>query len=179
MKWIRCSILYFVVISLTGCLSVKPGSTKSGLKYYESFFVGEEGIQYFIKPLELSSNNGNSITLDFVFRYKDKTDSPVTVNYSILGDNVIKRVDNILISNSEINIRLTDNKFLFNEKNDEDFISRFSSTTTLDSLIRLFKDQNWSITFNTPTDTSGKIYYTNQKSEKAIASLYNNVFILF
>src|SRR5690606_36572025 len=38
---------------LCSCVSVKPSTTKSGKKYFETFYV-ENGTQYFIKPLALS-----------------------------------------------------------------------------------------------------------------------------
>lgn len=67
------------------CLAPRPASSPGGGSPYVSYFAGEDGTQYFIKPLDFQNSEGTKATVDFTFRSRD-TLSPsaeATVNISI------------------------------------------------------------------------------------------------
>src|SRR5690554_5427078 len=70
-----------VLASIPSCYSIKPGATQSGGKLYESFYLGEEGRQYFIKPLKFSGSDGRYIMIDFTFRRGGGSSPPAIANF--------------------------------------------------------------------------------------------------
>lgn len=144
--YLRTAFIFSFLLVLSSCLSVKPGATKSGKKYYETFFVGEEGSQYFIKPFTFENSKlKEEVHLDLTFRYKNKINSNATINYSLFINEIIKEVDSISIVSSNIIIKSTENKLLFNERVKTNFKSRFSTEAPLSSLKQLFENENWEI----------------------------------
>ena len=63
-----CTVL--IALFIIGCIGVKPGSEPGGKKLFETFYAGEQGSQYFIKPLVLKNATKEKLTIDFSFRYK-------------------------------------------------------------------------------------------------------------
>ena len=64
MKFLSSIIKVSVLVGsifLYGCLGVKNSTKNSGKNLFETFFVGNEGIQYFIKPLTFKDNNKNQL----------------------------------------------------------------------------------------------------------------------
>lgn len=167
-----------IVILLAGCGGIKPGSVKSGKKLFESFFVGEDGTQYFIKPLSFLSNDSKSIArIDFTFRYKNEVKDSATVNFSIVDEKIFKSIDSISIFNNNSKVSVRDVKFLFAEKGKKTFNSRFSVRIPLASAVSLFDDNAWGFVFYSGmTHTS---YSPSKKSKKSIERLKDNVFVLF
>ncbi len=176
-KALKIISLLFVIIFMNSCLSMKPKGTKSGKKLFETFFVGKQGTQYFIKPLIFENNKNNGkMHIDFTFRYKDKIQDSAVVNFSVIGDNIYKTIDKLKFSNNFANVETKKIKLLFNEKKKSSFVSRFSTLISVSDLYNLFKNNDWTITVE--NNNSHSIYKADKKSQKAITKLQEKVFVL-
>ncbi len=176
----RITLIALLSIFLSSCMSVKPGAVRSGQKYYESFFVGEEGTQYFIKPLSFESADGQLI-LDIVFRYNNEIKGNATINYSIISSELFKIPGKVTLQNPLHEVTANDAKLLFNERDGKRYLSRFSVTIPLADLITLFKDNNWQILVRHDAlqTTTEMPFKPGKKTRKIIDKLNSNVFILF
>lgn len=170
-------VLIFFVF-LTACISVKPAGVKSGKNLFETFYVGEGGTQYFIKPLFfLNSQNKEELHIDFTFRYKNEVKDSVILNLSLLSSDIFKSIDSLSLSNTTYKIISKNNKLLFNEKRNKFFNSRFSTKISLIELNKMFGSDDWKIIVY-----SGGTYFTyasEKKTKKAIKKLQDKIFILF
>ena len=64
-RLIFCGII--ILMSLSACSGLK----QSGSNLYTSFYVGEKGTQYFIKPLYFSNKESEKLNTDFTFRFQN------------------------------------------------------------------------------------------------------------
>ncbi len=172
------SVLVFgVLFFLSGCLSVKPGATKSGKNLFETFFVGEEGTQYFIKPLTFKSDVKAQLILDITFRYKNKIKDSAFVNISFLDKEIIREVDSLKISNDSSVVIFKSLNHLFSERNKKEYNSRFSTKAPLADINQLFNNNNWSITLYKKKCVSK--YAALKETKSKIDKLRFKVFSLF
>lgn len=170
-------LLLFILVLCSGCSLVKPNATKSGKNYFETFYVGADGNQYFIKPLSLkNSETKEELLVDITFRYKDQIKDSSTINFSIKSPNLYKSVDSLKISSTAIDIKTSNPKLLFNERSKEKFISRFTTKIPLSTLKEMFYHDDWVFTVYHPTQST--VYKTNKKTSKVIATLRKRVFVL-
>ena len=176
-KKIKPFIVLIFIISLSGCISIKPAAEKSGKSLFETFYVGEEGTQYFIKPLTFTNySNEEKLNIDFTFRYKNEVKDSVTVNFSLLSSNIFKSIDSFSFSNTTNKIISKNIKLLFNEKKNKLFKSRFSTKISLIEFNKMFVSNEWKITIFSPEFSS--TYIADKKTKKRINKLRDNVFIL-
>jgi hypothetical protein len=167
----------FTSLLLNGCLSVKPTSTKSGKNLFESFFVGEEGTQYFIKPVLFSiEETKEELVLDITFRYKNMIKDSAIVNFSIKGPMIYKNIDSLKISNTNLEINSSNIKLLFNEKTKNGFTSRFTTKIALNETKNLFNNDEWA--FTTFNNSQLNKFKPAKKTQKAINILREKVFVL-
>jgi hypothetical protein len=160
---------------LSGCFSVKPSTTKSGKKFYDTFFVGTDGTQYFIKPLFFyEEGTDETLIVDMTFRYKNEVKDSATINFSLKGDKLYKVIDSIVFSNNEKSITSTKPVLLFNDKNNNLFTSRFTTKVPLVNVKSLFDEASWVINIHQQERVIKFIAY--KKSKKAIKLLKLNVF---
>jgi hypothetical protein len=177
--FVRLIVLSLIssIVLLDSCLSVKPSATKSGKNYFESFYTGESGTQYFIKPLVFIAKNSNDkLFIDFTFRYKNEIKDSVIVNFSIVSASMYRSIDSLIISNKNTYIESNSVDLLFNEKKKTTFLSRFTTRFSLKETNELFQNSEWIITLKnqnqkTPFRPSGK-------SNNAIVTLKNKLFVL-
>ena len=173
----RSIFLYFFIV-FQSCSSLKPGSTNSGSSLYTSFFVGEKGTQYFIKPIKFKSNDSdNEMMLDITFRYKDSLHTDATLNYSVINQEIIKNIDSIVIANPTNKISCKHNKRLYNERKKNNYFSRFSTNTPSAKLKKVFANSNWTIT--TYYNNKKRSYLPTKKSKKSITTLNEYLFVIF
>jgi len=171
----------FICICIAGlsssCLRIKPNGTKSAKKYFETFFVGEDGSQYFIKPFEFTNDNGEKVLLDITFRYKDVVKDSTKLTFTYNSKDLIKKIDSLSISNSSMSIQTNSIDLMFNERDKALIQSRFSSKVLLKDLVRLFDKSNWEIELL----SSDKTYTvrSNKKSDKIIEALDFEIVSLF
>jgi hypothetical protein len=175
----RITILLLVLMmSLSGCLTVKPGSTKSGMKFFETFFVGEEGTQYFIKPLDMVSvNSPEEFSVDFTFRYNSHLaqGSQVKMNFTLSSNDIVRKIDSLKIYSGNGSTTISQNQLLFNGKHKKLFTSRFTSEINLADLTDLMSDIWYVEVFH----NNQKLRFSHsRKSRKAIAKLNEKVFVL-
>jgi hypothetical protein len=172
--------LPLLLLLSSGCMGVKPGKTggKPGT-HVESFYVGDEGMQYYIKPIPLhASEKGNKTTLvsDFSFRYRPETQPMVTMNFSIFSDHPIKKLDSLHWHSNLGKITITQIALMFIEKDKEGFHQRFTLQLPLSDVIRLLQDE-CTITIRHQQE-SIPFYTRKKKTQKVIRSLHKNLFVL-
>ncbi|MEO1257057.1 MAG: hypothetical protein AAFY41_19560, partial [Bacteroidota bacterium] len=168
-----------LLISLlfTGCFGLKPAGGKSAKGLYDSFYVGEEGTQYFIEKIKLKNDEGADLGLDFTFRYDKSLEKDATVNFSIFSEKIYKTVSSVTFSNSVTSFSTDSVKFYFNDKKKKEIESRFTTEVPLTVVNELFKNSDWKINVVTNPDLS--TFTTKGKTTKAIESLNENLFIFF
>jgi hypothetical protein len=168
--------LLVIFLFLTSCTSVKPATTKGGMKFFETFFVGNEGTQYFIKPMAFQNEDKNTnLQIDFTFRYKDKVRDTAIVNFSIFSTTIYKSVDGLTLSNGKTGgVFLERAELVFNEKTKKGFVSRFSTRLPLKSLKQTFDQDNWIISVHQKEQLVK--FFPEKKTKKKINTLRENVF---
>jgi len=174
---LKVSLLLAVAVTLIGCHSVKPTTSRGGKNLFETFYVGEEGTQYFIKPLTMSNKESKEeVLIDFTFRYKDRIQDSATVNFTILSSDIYKALDRLAISNTSDKTTTDQVKLLFNEKTKKGFKSRFSTRLPLVDVKKIFDHSDWNFVVSTPDQTV--TFVPNKKNQKKINSLRDGVFVI-
>jgi hypothetical protein len=174
------SAIFFIIGTIalmTGCLSVKNSSANSGMNLFETFFVGDDGIQYFIKPLTFMDDNKNRLILDITFRYKDKIKDSASVNISFINSEIIRDIDSLKLSNNTVSIVSKNFKYLFSERMKSEFNSRYTTKSPLLDIYRLFDNENWNVIVYTKNKQTQ--YYTPENTKKKIIKLKYGIFMLF
>lgn len=171
--------LLFIIISFFffSCISLKSSKSSIGKKNYESFYVGEDGNQFFIKPVYFKNSQSNELILvDFTFRFKNEIKDSAVINFSIIGPNIYKNIERLLLSNTVMSIKTSTVNCLFHEKKGGDYISRFTAKVPLSELKEVYNDNEW-IFDVTSKQIEVKFIPTN-KTKKAIKNLKENVFVI-
>ena len=166
-----------IVLFLSGCVSIKPGGVKSGKNLVETFFVGDDGTQYFIKPLLFKSETNQQLIIDFTFRYKDRIKDSAFVNMSFLNTEIIKNVDSLKIISGNNSMVLENVKSLFVEKIQSEYKSRYSTKGSLSDIDKLFNNNDWTILVYRQNNISR--YITPKETKKKIGKLNESIFVLF
>lgn len=168
-------LLYLIVFQ--SCSVLKPGSKKSSKNLYETFYIGEEGIQYFIKPFSFGNiNTKGRIDIDFTFRYKNEVKDSAILNLSIYEGVIIKSLDSIKFRNNVVQINQFSTQLMYNEVDNDFFKSRYTTKIPLNTLNKLFGEENWTLYLYS---SQGKFQYqTGKKTSKFISSLNKNLFVL-
>lgn len=136
-------LLLGCTIFLSACWSVKPTVNRTGKKLYEDFFVGEEGTQYFIKPLTFEGAGDAYLELDMTFRYKDQLRDSAILNISFFHPSIFKTIDSLdLVASDQ---RLTFNKldFMFVERQKDLYKCRYTTNVALVELTDAFLASEW------------------------------------
>lgn len=169
-------ILSFLII-LQSCIGMKPDAMRSGKKLFTTFFVGEDGTQYFIKPILLTNNDGSELIVDITFRYKNQIKDSAIFSFSIYDNVMYKELDNIILnSNNEI-INIENINFLFVEKYGKKYKSRYTFKTSMQDLTNLFKNENWNFEIN--NIGINKKFTATYRTCKKLRELNDIVFSLF
>lgn len=170
---IRSFCLLLSAVIITSCFTVRPAAVKTNKKLFETFFLGDQGTQYFIKPLMFQDEFDNTLELDITFRYFNKISDSATINFSIYNREHVKDIDSITMNNKDYSIVATDVNYLYSERSKQFFKSRFSTKVGLSDLIPLFSNNTWSIT----SDKTGYSQFLATKSTKQkIGRLNFNIF---
>lgn len=167
-----------VFLVFAQCSGLKPGSSGRASKgLYTNFFVGEEGTQYFIKPLGFESENGGEAKLDFTFRYLDTIQGEARINSSLFTTDLIKNIDSVRFENEEIDAVSKSAELMFVERRRKLIESRHEVYLPLAQVKTLFDHPDWAITFY----YSGKsqTFASTKKSNKNIRALEHDIFSLF
>ena len=172
-------LLISLSISLNSCLGVKPATSGGGKKYFESYYVGDEGNQYFIKPLVLVSEyKEEKATLDISFRSKESLQGTAQVNFSVYMPEAVHSLKDAYLYVNDTSFELSDIKLLFVEKEKNGFQSRFSTTVPAEKLRSIFNTSDWQLVI---IKEKGKTYKfdTASSSKKRIEAINTNLFTIF
>lgn len=170
-------LLLISAFSVSSCLSVKPSTTKSGKKYFETFYVGAAGTQYFIKPLLFQNTTpAEDLLLDITFRYRDEVKDSAIINFSIKSPIIYKTIDSLRLTTENRSITRSRFELLFNEKNKSGFTSRYSTRVSLQELKSLFDASVWNVFIYNKGQTNS--YLAPQKTNKALQVVKDKVFVL-
>jgi len=161
---------------LCSCVSVKPSTTKSGKKYFETFYV-ENGTQYFIKPLALSGlGSDGDLLMDFTFRDGQSSTKTAILNLSIYRDEKVASIDSLLIYSESSHFSATTPKLLFHERSKKGFVSRYTAGIGSSDITTLFEGDDWKILIYSQGNPLE--YSATKETKKAIATLDEDLFAL-
>jgi hypothetical protein len=177
-KALAATFMALFFMFLLACSSMKPGSSGPSKGLFETFYVGDDGMQYFIKPLVFEDNsNRNKLEMDLLFRYKNEIKDSATLNLSLIGEIFIKEVDSLVLSNNKLKTVTNEVSLMFNEKGKEGFHSRCNTKVPFGEVVQLFENSDWKITVygqNEQTIT----YLATKRTSKSIEGLNADVFVL-
>lgn len=162
------------LFSFNACSGLK----RSGSRLYESFYVGEKGTQYFIKPITFSNQDSENLRMDYTFRFTNTINASdtATINFTLRSNQLIREMDSLCIQTETNQLTIRNTKRLFMERENNQFISRFSSTSPSQFLPGLFQNTNWTITVyseNYSTSVS-----SDRSAKRKIERLNHNLFTL-
>ena len=172
-------LLISLSISLNSCLGVKPATSGGGKKYFENYYAGDEGNQYFIKPLVLVSEYKEAkATLDISFRSKESLQGTAQVNFSVYMPEAVHSLKDAYLYINDTSFELSDIKLLFVEKEKNGFQSRFSTNIPAEKLKPIFNTSDWQLVI---IKEKGKTYKfdTASSSKKRIEAINTNLFTIF
>ncbi|WP_172919051.1 hypothetical protein [Capnocytophaga canis] len=162
----------FSVILMVSCSSLGKG----GKNLYASFFA-EQGILYFIKPIELTGNEKKAF-MDFTFKSKQTLEGNTRVNISFHTDKPIHKIIDCQIVVNGNNFSLTNKEFMFIEKKKDKFESRFSFELETPHLKEIFTNNAWTLNITEENNTTHS-FRTTSLSQKKINLLRDNLFTIF
>lgn len=168
-KKLFLAVIPFFVFVQFSCISFKPAKSKGSLSHYQTYFVNDSVVQYFIKPLKFKAENNNELLVDFTFRHSSNTDISVTMNFSLLSDSdagVLEELDVVMDSDS---FEIYKPKLFFREKKKNNFHYRYSSTINLKQFVKFFGANKQ--TFNIRADR----FVPSAKSSKVIQIINNDL----
>lgn len=173
----KLGLFILLILMISGCFSIKPSTTNSGKKYFETFYVGEAGTQYFIKPFLFKNDKSDEdLIVDITFRYRNEIRDSAIVNFSIKSSIMYKTIDSIKLSNNDIEIKTSKVELLFNETSKTGFTSRHSTKFSLKEVKDLFNNDVWEMSiYNQNIIGTYKPY---RKTIRSINVLKDKVFVL-
>lgn len=136
-------------------------SSFSQTKDVVSFFRGAEGVQYFVKPVELgNSETKNTIEIDFLFSIVERKVRNISSNFSAYNNSEIKdiQIGEIVLSVSK----------LFDESLEDEVHSRYTMPLELKQLKILLSDSG-------PISINGKMYLPSKKTTKKLQDIYKKL----
>ncbi len=156
---------------LMGCSSTK------GL--YETFYVGNDGIQYFIQPLTFTgdADSDEELKIDITCKHKTVIKDSSIVNISLIGAKYFKTVDSIIINTDSCSVVLKDLNIMFSERDGDNFISRFTARSSLFGIKQIFNKSDWA--FGVYAQNRSFKYITPKSTKKKIEALNYSIFMLF
>ncbi len=172
-------LLVSLSITLNSCLGVRPAASAGSKKYFESYYAGDEGNQYFIKPLALVSEYKEAkATLDISFRSKESLQGTAQVNFSVYMPEAVHSLTRAYLYVNNTEFELSDVKLLFVEREKNSFQSRFSTTIPAEKLKSIFNTSDWQLVI---IKEKGKTYKfdTTSSSKKRIEAINTNLFTIF
>ena len=171
--------ILFSILLLASCGSVRPGAVKSARNLYETFYVGEDGTQYFIKPLkfERPGDVQSELLLDLTFRFRNEVRDTATLNFTIEDDRLYRSVERFEIAHPGFAAKSADIELLYNQRAGDGFASRFSARLPMADLVKVFDSADWTLTVQSG---EGEMRYLPVgKTERAVVRLQDGVFVVF
>ncbi len=160
-------LFLFIVLFLMSCSPMRSSVKKGSVKLFETFYLGEKGTQYFIKPIYFEGTEKGKISMDFTFIYNGEInpiDSAI-VNFSTFSGKNKKNVLILRINDEEKELGQV--KQLFQDAKQ----TRFSTRVSLIDLKAFFENEVKSIYFGEkymPKNT------TLRKMQKINSAIFEN-----
>ncbi|GEM_PF-1284937 len=130
----RKGVLFLLAaVSLASCGMLKPGGGGRAGKLFEVFYAGDKGTLYFIKPLEFRSGDAR-LWMDYTFHYRPDSSGDALVNFTIRDTRLYRSLDSVSLQSFAQRTRLNQVKLLYNEKQNDVFVSRFSARLPMRAL---------------------------------------------
>ena len=163
------------IFSVVSCSTMKPSTGGKAGKYYESFFTGKTGVQYFIKPIRIDSAEKNSfMECDIVFRINDNMDDSATMNISFYSQDVIsKKPDVSFFTNGKAHSASFYQTF-YQERVGKLVITRCSYKSYREDIYQFIKAPVDSIMISEGINTL-ETFYTPKKTAKKLVSIKNKL----
>ena len=167
-RWLSCGILFSLVfgsVLFSGC----TGPLLSKTNYYESFYSSNAHTMYFVKPLKFESEQKEckDALIDFTFK-NDRADS-VTVNMTVTG-RLGTELKSISFGNESNSVELESVKLLFNEKEGDLYVFRYSGKCLVAEFFDLFS-VNGQVKMIVNSDMSSFSFVATKDAHKKIKDL--------
>jgi hypothetical protein len=165
-----------ILLSLSACFSVKPAATRTKSKAIETFYLGTNGNQYFIKPLEFVSNDKQLLLLDITIRYNDNTEPPpATINFTTFESPQPLIPTRLQIVSSSSSYQFNEFQKIFGDKNEEGYSTRYSVRADQSAVNQLLGSGDWEITLF--SEEGELTFFPTRKSEKSIREINSYPFL--
>ncbi len=164
-----------IVISislLSSCVGFNPRASKGGKELYETFYVGENKTQYFIRPIELEQDD-SKFKIDFTFRDLGNTKSDVTTNFSIISESPAANPDSIIFETDSASIKGKNLSKLFLEKDNDEYHLRTTSELTFEELDQIFQSKK--LVIKVYTKKKDFIFTSEGKFDKKRNEIYSSL----
>lgn len=168
---------YIIIINIFMLLNSCSFFGNSSENLYSTFFVGEDGTQFFIKQLDYYMvENNEKLSLDYTFRYKDKIKDSVTINFTLFTNEFIKNIESFELKSDGKSALSNNAKLLYVDKKDNLCENRFTTKILLDDFLKYCKSNNQKIIikYNNYSNT----YLPENTTIKNIESLNKNLLLL-
>lgn len=172
------TLILFLIVGTLGvsCGGVKPATAKGSQNLFETFYVGDEGTQYYIKPLDFKQEK-EKLKVDITFRYKDEVKDSASINITLLGSKFLKEINAITFENPNARFTSKQVELMFNDVKNKGYASRFTTRVPLSQVYPLFLNSDWKISIE---HNKGKeTYMPTSKAQKSIGKLQRGLFVLF
>jgi len=138
-------ILCLFIANFISCVTFKRNATKSSNTNYETFYVNDSTMQYFIKPIGFINNN--EVLVDFTFRKTKSEFSEVTMNFSYLSQNK-SNIEKLVLICGNIRYSYPIKKTIYKETKNSKFIYRYNAIINFTDLHDFFLSADHSIEIN-------------------------------
>jgi hypothetical protein len=176
-KKITLVILFSISVMLSSCMSIRPSATRSGNSSFETFYIGDGATQYYIKPVVFKSQKFD-LKIDFTFRCADDLNANATVNFSMVGDSIVKSIDSLIFKCPSADFKTHEIKLIFNEKKKEKFTSRFTCSIPL-SVLNSYTLDSSNSNIEMCLKKEKEIFVPSKKTKRIFENLGGSLFVLF
>mgnify|MGYP006924391956 CR=1 FL=1 len=141
----RLYFLHFAIV-LTSCAGTKgSGAKNNSMSLYESFFINDSTMQYFIGGLKFKEEA--KISVDFTLRVVNDRPKPVVMNFTILSE--------VPLEQTKLQMRVSDQQWsvfdmsiMYREKQKKLYKYRYSSLVEFEKINLFFKAKERSFVLN-------------------------------
>lgn len=168
------------VFLFSSCSSAyKPAAQKGGKNLFTTFYLGEQGNQYFIKPIAFYSKESKAVLkVDFTFRGKEnKLADSAIFTFSYIESYPVKALDSVILQSISEKIVIQKPEKLFNQMKGKMFENRFQAKIPLIILRKMFKENVWQFVI-VPTNNKKVVFNALNKQQKRLKKLDFAIFML-
>ena len=133
-------------------------------------------MQYYVKPLEFKSSDGNVMVLDLTFKDHSSDSSFATINLSFIYPNKPEVVDSVLFidSNNELIFSINNGQLMFNKPYENNsLLSRYTFNDSFQNINNLFENNSFTV------KNGKRVYKQTKKTKKEILLLQNKLFFIY